>query len=94
MPGVPRFTITDHLVPVPGGTRVTSRVMRPRSAKDRAVLRLVAPMFEAGYRRSTEALRPLISADLAARAAQAAGTEEPDLPPTPGRFARPETAPG
>lgn len=94
MPGVPPLIISDLLEAVPEGTRLVTRVARPRSAKDRAILRLMLPTMEKPLRDSIEALRPLIEADVAARAAAVAGVVEPDLPPTPGRFARPEAAPG
>jgi hypothetical protein len=73
MPGVPRFTITDLFEPLPGGTRVTSRVLRPRSAKDRAVLKLVTPVLASGYRgRAASAAH---RGDVAERAAAGAGIE-------------------
>ncbi len=92
-PGLPLLMITDVLEPVDGGTRLTTRVLRPRSAKDRALARLLQPTFEKAMRTSLAALVPLIEADVAARAA-AADTPEPELPPTPGRYVRPALAPG
>jgi uncharacterized protein YndB with AHSA1/START domain len=81
---VPKFTMTDLLEPVPTGTRLTTRVLRPRSAKDRAAFEAVVPMLDASVRAGVDALIPLIEADMAARATASA---EPALPVSGGRYA-------
>jgi uncharacterized protein YndB with AHSA1/START domain len=91
--GLPRLTITNVLESVDGGTRLTTRVLSPRSAKDRALARVLQPTYEKAMRASLVALVPLIEADLAARVA-AAAAEEPDLPAAPGRFLRSPTPAG
>jgi hypothetical protein len=89
MPGVPPLTMTDQLEATDGGTRVTTRIARPRTAKDRAALAAALPvlrdLFDAGRR----ALVPLIEADTAGRA-EASAAVEPELPVSRARFAGPD----
>jgi uncharacterized protein YndB with AHSA1/START domain len=86
IPNSPRIRMMEALEATPTGTHVTMRMERPRSAKDRAFLEgmlpQLGPMFEAGI----AALRPLLQAELARRAAEAATAPEPGVPGSAGRF--------
>ena len=88
MPGVPPMVISYLFEPVDDRTRVTFRLQRPRSAKDRAVLEQLGPMLEPAVRAGASALEPLIAADVAARRAAAGTLAEPELPPAVGRGPR------
>jgi uncharacterized protein YndB with AHSA1/START domain len=88
MPGIPKFTLSNILEPTPdgAGTRVTVRVLRPASAKDRAKLDEIGPMLAHSYEGGVAPLQAAIQADLAARAAAAAReAPEPELPVSAGR---------
>ena len=88
VPGIPKFTLSDVLEPLPdgSGTKVTVRVLRPRTAKDRAKLTAIGPMLTHAYEGGIAPLRAVIEADLAARAVVAAGQgPEPELPVSAGR---------
>ena len=86
-PGIPRFTMTYLFEATDEGTRLTCRVLRPRSAKDRAALEAMRPMLlsllEAGF----AALVPVVVAEAARRAAEGDGVDEPAVPVSAGRFA-------
>jgi hypothetical protein len=85
-PGVPRFVMTDVLTPDAEGTRLTIRVQRPRSVKDRTVLEMMEPMFRGALDSGAAALRPVIAEEVARRAAAVGGASEPDTPASAGRF--------
>jgi uncharacterized protein YndB with AHSA1/START domain len=89
MAGIPPLTMTDVLETVEGGTRVTTRIARPRTAKDRAALDAILPALGELYEAGRATLVPLIEADAAARAS---GPEEPGLPTGEGRHLRPAPA--
>ncbi|MBF6606858.1 MAG: SRPBCC family protein [Chloroflexi bacterium] len=83
MPGIPKFTLSDILEPTPdgAGTRVSVRVLRPSSAKDRAKLEEIGPLLAHSFEGGIAPLQAALEADVAARAAAAAReTPEPDLP--------------
>ncbi len=83
VPGIPKFTLSDILEPTPdgAGTRITVRVLRPASAKDRAKLDQIGPMLVDSFEGGVAPLRAALDADLAARAAAAAReVPEPELP--------------
>ncbi|HEU4671907.1 MAG TPA: DUF2652 domain-containing protein [Candidatus Limnocylindrales bacterium] len=88
VPGVPKMVMSELLEPVTGGTRVTLRIRRPRTAKDRAAIEPLRPMFEASMRAGIEPLGELVAADVAARSAAAADAEEPPVPASAGRNMR------
>ncbi|HEU4573007.1 MAG TPA: DUF2652 domain-containing protein [Candidatus Limnocylindrales bacterium] len=77
IPGAPKILMSTVLEPVPGGTRVSTRVARPRP-KDRPFVESMRPMFEGLYAASHAALIPLIEEDVRRRAATA--DAEPALP--------------
>jgi hypothetical protein len=84
--GIPELTTTLAFVPIDSGTRVEYRVAKPRSLKDRTILRAVLPMIRDSIEKGAATLTTLISDDLAARAAAAAGgPAEPSVPTSPGR---------
>jgi hypothetical protein len=88
MPGAPKITMTDAFEPLgPDATRVTTRLARPRTAKERAFLDEFGPLLEAWARAGVERLRPLLEAELAARPA-AGDVSEPDVPSGPARHLR------
>jgi uncharacterized protein YndB with AHSA1/START domain len=85
-PGVPRFVMTDVLTPEGDSTRLTIRVQRPRSSKDRAVLEMMEPMFRGALDGGAQALIPVIAQEVARRAASVSGTSEPDAPTSAARY--------
>ena len=98
MPGGPAFVMTDELEELPsGGTRVTSRIGRPRP-RDRDVLMAMFPMIEPMIVQAAEGIVAALADELARRAV-ADEASEPPVPPTAGRFltepvaARPAPAP-
>ncbi len=86
LPGAPKLTMTDTFEPIEAGTRHVSRILRPRSIKDRAFLAMEWPMFEPSIRTGIQALIPLIAEDAAARRAAASAAEEPDVPASAARY--------
>jgi uncharacterized protein YndB with AHSA1/START domain len=88
-PAVPRFTATERLEDSPTGTHVTVRIERPRSTRDRAIIERLLPTFEHFYRAGASALRPLLEAEVARRAEDAADLPEPQVPASPRRFLDP-----
>jgi hypothetical protein len=74
------------LTPDAEGTRLTIRVQRPRSVKDRTVLEMMEPMFRGALDSGAAALRPVIAEEVARRAAAVGGASEPDTPASAGRF--------
>ena len=85
-PGVPRFVMTDVLTPDEGGTRLTIRVQRPRSVKDRTVLATLEPMFRGALDGGAQALIAVLGEEVARRAADHADTSEPELPASAARY--------
>jgi hypothetical protein len=77
-----------------GGTRLEMRVLRPRSAKDRAILEGLAPMLDASIEHGMAALKPLVEAEANARRNADAAALEPDLPAGEGRNLREPIAAG
>lgn len=84
IPGAPKLLMSDVLEPAEGGTLVSVRIARPRSARDRAILERLAPMLEESFEHGRDTLVGLVAADVAARAA-AAPLAEPALPVSAGR---------
>jgi uncharacterized protein YndB with AHSA1/START domain len=85
IPGAPKLTMTDTFESFDGGTRHTTRILRPRSLKDRAFLAMGLPMFAPSINVGIRALVALIEADVAARSSVVMGPE-PDVPASAGRF--------
>lgn len=84
MPGVPPVVMTDALEPLPGGgTRVVSRVARPRP-KDAATFEAVFPMFEPLFIEAANGMVAALAEELARQAS--AAEPEPALPAPGGRF--------
>lgn len=86
VPGAPKLLMTDTFEAVEGGTRHTSRLAKPRGLREKAFLALLLPALERAFARGFETLLPLMTADAATRAAEAAATPEPDLPSSARRF--------
>ena len=74
----------DHLAGGPATSTV--RVQRPRGLKDRAVLKVLEPMFKGALDSGAEALTSVIAEEVASRAASVGDTSEPDLTPTRARY--------
>jgi uncharacterized protein YndB with AHSA1/START domain len=87
MPAIPRMLITHLLEPVEGGTRVSVRVKKARTARERALIEPLRPMLEGSMRAGVEPLAALVAADVAARAG-AAAADEPAVPESSGRNLR------
>ncbi len=77
-------------------TAVEMRVLKLRSAKDRAILEDLAPMLDASIEHGMAALKPLVETEAAAARAGAHGSpREPDVPASRGRNVRePVATPG
>jgi hypothetical protein len=90
IPNTPKFVNTFLFEDLGDGrTRVETRFGRPRSAKDRAIAEQLLPMFGQSFQGGMDALKPLIEADAAERAAAArTAAEEPALPAGQGRNVR------
>lgn len=90
IPNTPKFINTFLFEDLGDGrTRVETRFGRPRSAKDRAIAEQLLPMFGQSFQMGMDALKPLIEADAAERAAAAAASaDEPALPAAEGRNLR------
>jgi hypothetical protein len=81
-------------VPMPGelfeavdsGTRHTIRILRPRSARERAFLATAMQGFEPSIRAGEQALIPMIAADVSARSPENGAVPEPEVPTTAARF--------
>ncbi|HKQ17084.1 MAG TPA: SRPBCC family protein, partial [Solirubrobacterales bacterium] len=85
-PGVPKivnsFVLTDL---GDDRTRVELRFGWPRSAKERAIAKVLLPMLDDSINRGLAALRPLIEAAAAESRATSAAVAEPELPAANGR---------
>jgi Protein of unknown function (DUF2652)/Polyketide cyclase / dehydrase and lipid transport len=85
-PGIPKFTLMYEFAPEGDGTRVTGRVLRPRSAKDRQIWTLVEPMLRSALAANLAALSEILAEEVARRATEAEGAAEPELVASAGRF--------
>jgi len=89
IPDVPKLVDTFALVETgEGRTRLEMRVLRPRSAKDRAILESLAPMLDGSSEHGMAALKPLVEAEAKAQREADAVAPEPDLPTGRGRNLR------
>jgi uncharacterized protein YndB with AHSA1/START domain len=89
IPDVPKLVDTFALVETgEGRTRLEMRVLRPRSAKDRAILESLAPMLDGSIEHGMAALKPLVEAEAKAQREADAVAPEPDLPTGRGRNLR------
>ena len=78
-----------------GRTKVEFRMLRPKSAKDRAIATSLLPMLDESITSGLANLRPLIEAEAASqRAADMDSVAEPDLPAALGRNVRQPIAGG
>jgi uncharacterized protein YndB with AHSA1/START domain len=93
IPNAPKIKMMEALEPTPGGSHVTMRMERPRSAKDRAFLESVLPMLGPVFEAGMAALVPLLEAEMARRAQDAAANPEPAVPASAGRFLQPGVDP-
>jgi hypothetical protein len=80
--------MTDLFEVVPEGTRLTTRILRPRSAKEREILEMLRPMLDGAITEGAAALVPVLKAEVARLAEEAADVEEPALPASERRFER------
>lgn len=87
-PGVPKFTMTDIFEPVDGGTRLTIRVLRPRSTKDRKIFEEVKPMLAEALEHGAAALIAVLADEVKRLAADAADAAEPEVTVSKGRHLR------
>ncbi len=85
-PGVPRFTLMYEFAAENEGTRLTGRVMRPKSAKDRAVWTMVEPILRAALATNLAALSSVLVEEVARRAAETEGTAEPEVVASAARY--------
>jgi uncharacterized protein YndB with AHSA1/START domain len=87
IPNVPKLVNSFVLAETAdGGTHVEMRVLKLRSAKDRAILESLSPMLDASIENGMAALKPLVEAEAAASRADAEATApEPPLPTPLGR---------
>lgn len=76
--GQVRFLTTFEFEPTVDGTTIHMRFGSTKSARDKAILADVLPMFEPIFRANAETLRELVAADLQSRAD--AAPAEPALP--------------
>jgi hypothetical protein len=88
MRGAPRILITMELVAHDDTTDIVWRVARPKSAKDRLIIKAMEGSFRTGMARDMALLVPLVEVDAAARASSSA-----DEPPVPESAARHLTEP-
>jgi uncharacterized protein YndB with AHSA1/START domain len=87
IPNVPKLVNSFVLAETADGrTHMEMRVLKLRSAKDRAILESMAPMLDVSIENGMAALKPLVEADAAAARAEAGTTApEPPLPTALGR---------
>ena len=79
--GPVKFVTTVEFEPTPAGTVITFRFAPPKSARERAIMREMAPAMDGTFEHHGAALAAQLAAELGART----GGEEPDLPaPRPG----------
>ena len=76
--GPVKMLSTIELEPTATGTTIHFRFAAPKTAKERAALEPMTPMFAQIFRASNEALVAQLEAELAARRTD--GSSEPDLP--------------
>ena len=86
MRGMPSPMVTVELSPTEEGTTITWRMGRPKSAKDRLILRAMDSRMRGEMERSAASLIPLLEADAAERIARIA--DEPEVPPGDARHLR------
>jgi hypothetical protein len=77
-PGAPKMLMTDRFEATPGGTRLTTYLARPRSAKERAALERIVPglqpVFDGGHVR----LRALLEEEMTRLSAEASSEDGVD----------------
>ena len=78
-PGVPKFTLMYAFEPDGVGTRLIARVLRPRTAKDRAIWAMVEPILASSLEHGVAALAPVLAEEVARRAAENQGAAEPEI---------------
>ena len=86
MRGMPRPVVTMELSPTDDGTMITWRVGRPKSTKDRVILKAMEGQLRRTAERDAAGLIPLLEADAAERIARLA--DEPEVPASNARHLR------
>jgi uncharacterized protein YndB with AHSA1/START domain len=89
IPGAPKVRSTYVLTATDDGTAVEMRMERPRSAKDRAFLEALLPQIQPMFQAGIATLGPLLTEEMARRAAGSAADPEPAVPLSAGRFLGP-----
>ena len=83
LPGGPKFTMTDRLEAVDGGTRITTSIGNPRSSRERAMLaELLDPMLWPMFKAGRGQLVDVLVEEMARRSGAPA---EPEVPVAVGR---------
>jgi uncharacterized protein YndB with AHSA1/START domain len=85
-PGIPKFTLMYEFAPEGEGTRLTGRILRPRSAKDRGIWAMVEPMLDGALKANLASLAEVLAEVVAQRAAEDEGTAEPEVAPSAARY--------
>ena len=85
--GQVRFLTTMELEPTADGTIVHMRFGPSKSARDKAILTSVLPMFEPIFAANATSLRTLLAAELDARASRASAEPALPAPKADGLFA-------
>jgi uncharacterized protein YndB with AHSA1/START domain len=92
-PGVPKFTLMYAYEDQGDTTRLTARILRPRSAKDRGIWTMVEPILSTALDRNLGALGSVVADEVARRAAESGGAAEPEVAASAARYLTPvETA--
>ena len=73
-PGVPKFTLMYAYEDQGDTTRLTARILRPRSAKDRGIWTMVEPILSTALDRNLGALGSVVADEVARRAAEIRGS--------------------
>jgi len=85
-PGVPKFTLMYVYQAEDDGTRLTARILRPRSAKDRGTWTMVEPMLSTALEQNLGALADVVAGEVARRAAETGGAAEPEVAASAARY--------
>jgi uncharacterized protein YndB with AHSA1/START domain len=86
IPQSPKFRTMEILTEIEGGTRVETRMGRPRSAKDRDFLEEVLLQLRPGFVAGRAALAEVLAEEMSRRATESDSAPEPPVPISAGRF--------
>jgi uncharacterized protein YndB with AHSA1/START domain len=85
-PGIPKFTLMYAYEGEGDTTRLTARILRPRSAKDREIWTMVEPILSTALDRNLGALAAVVAEEVARRAAETGGADEPEVAVSAARY--------